>query len=65
MILDRNPSERPLKNSDIADISIAVSKWQKEATEKLETLDEEPAYIRTLHGNQQSTTYNTSKHQSK
>ena len=64
MILDRNPSERPLKNSDIADISIAVSKWQKEATEKLETLDREPAYIRTTQSNQESTTCNTPKHPS-
>ena len=45
MILDRTPRQTPLKISDLFDVSLAVSKWEKEASEKLEILHNEPALI--------------------
>ena len=45
MILDRSPRETPLKTSDLSEVSIAVSKWKEEASEKLKSIALEPATI--------------------
>ena len=47
MVLDRSLRESISKPSDLTEVSIAVSKWEIEASEKLSTITKNPETIRT------------------
>ena len=46
MIVDRSPRVQPLKTNNISEVAMAVSKWKKEASEKLKIISTGPAMMK-------------------